>query len=138
MLQEGELNMLQKKQNQVLRTILKCNRYTRIKDMLHCTNLLSVRQTIILNTMVVVYKIKNDMYPRHLVENLQYVSEIHQHGTRNRMNFYVPTVKSSFAQNCVFNKGLVEFNKLPEDIKSADYNNFKKLLRKYIVDRYPI
>lgn len=139
MFSKQNLDILQKKQNQALRCILGCNRYTRIKDMLGATRLLSVRQNIILNTMIVIFKIKNGMYPEHILENLRLIEDIHTYNTRNRTDFYVTTVTSSFAQNSLFHKGLIEFNSLPQHIKSKKkVINFKNSLKKYIVEMYTI
>lgn len=136
MFAKSDLDVLQRKQNIALRCILKCNRYTRIKDMLETTNLLSVRQNIYFCTMIVVYKIKNGLYPEHILRGLQFVSDVHNHDTRNKSDFYVSTVQSSFAQNSLFHKGLVEFNNLPGDIKVLGFVDFKHRLRKFIVETY--
>ena len=52
--QNSEIDSLQMRQNQALRAILRCNRYTNIKKMLEKTELLSIRQIVFLNAMVVV------------------------------------------------------------------------------------
>lgn len=138
MFSQGDLDTLQKKQNQALRYILKCSRYTRITEMLNATNLLSVRQSIFLNTMTVIYKIKNGLYPEHILNKLQFVRDIHNYNTRTRLDFYVPTVNTTFAQNSLFHKGLVEFNNLPREIKINTFSTFKKLIRKYVISNVRI
>lgn len=138
MFSKGETDVLQKKQNRILRCILGCSRYTRIKDMLKTTNLLSVRQTIYFNTMIVIFKIKNDMYPQHIIDRIQLVSDIHNYDTRTRLDFYVPLENSAFVRNSLFHRGLIDFNDLPMHIKSANFYNFKKMLREYILDNYDI
>lgn len=138
MFTKGDIDTLQKNQNRALRYILRCNRYTRIKDMLMSTNLLSVSQNIYFNTMIVIYKIRNGMYPEHIMEDLQLVGDVHDYNTRTRLHFYVPCVGSSFAQNSLFHRGLIEFNNLPIDIKSSNFTQFKKLLRIYVVSNIEI
>lgn len=138
MFQKGDVEVLQRRQNCALRHILGCNRRTRVRDMLEATKLLSVKQNILLNTMTVIYKIKNGMYPEHILEKLQLVSDIHNYNTRGRQNFYVACVHSSFAQNSLFHKGLVDFNNLPDCIKNLNFDGFRVGLRKYIVENHGI
>lgn len=85
-----------------MRVILSCNRYTEIKLMLDCVNVLSVRQTIQLNTMIFIYKILHNLLPSHLLENCVLVHEIHEHFTRTRNNFFyqqciITTVKMIYS-----------------------------------------
>lgn len=106
--------------------------------MLITTNLLSVKQNIFLNTMTVIYKIKNGLYPEHILEKLQFVEDIHDHNTRSQNDFYVPIVKSAFAQNSLFHKGLIDFNNLPKYVKAKNFDNFKYRLRKFVIENYCI
>lgn len=132
LLNNSEINNMQKRQNQALRAILKCNRYTNIKRMLEKTELLSIRQIVFLNAMTVIYKIKNGLFPRHLLDELVYVEDIHSYQTRSRGNFYVKTVTTSYSQNNLFHKGLIEFNKLPAELKSSgSLRIFKRECKKY-------
>ena len=126
-------------ENQALRTILKCNRYTSIKYMLEQTELLSVRQTIFTNTMIVIYKIKHGLWPHHLLEDITFVQDIHNYETRNRGNFYVDTVNTSYGQNNLFHKGLIEYNQLPDDIKNSEtLLSFKRKCRGYCIEHIEI
>lgn len=70
--------------------------------MLEATDLLSVKQNIQFNTMIVMYKIKNNLYPEHILNNLRTVGDIHNYNTRSISNFYVSRVNSCFAQNSLF------------------------------------
>lgn len=138
MFNKGDVGSIQRKQNQALRCILGCGRYSRIRDMLELTNLLSIKQNIYYNTMIVMYKIKNNLYPEHILNNLQMVGDIHGYNTRSTSNFYVSRVNSSFAQNNLFYKGLIDFNYIPIEIKNQNFNNFKRLLRRYVVENLSI
>lgn len=126
---------IQKKQNQAMRAILNCSRYTSVRNMLEKTELLSVRQMVYLNSMVVIYKIKNRLLPQHLAEHLMYVDDIHQHETRSRGDFYVSTVTTGYSQNNLFHKGLVEFNRLPREVKNSQtLVLFKRNCRRYCIE----
>ena len=57
LLNNSEINRIQKNQNRALRVILGCDKYTSIKHILEVVDVLSVRQTILLNTYTFVYKI---------------------------------------------------------------------------------
>lgn len=133
LLSDSEISILQKKQNQAMRIILKCSRYTRIKDMLESTNFLSVRQTIMLNTMVFIFKMLHELLPRHLIENCVHVRDIHNHNTRIKDNFYIQSVATNFGQNNLFHNGLKQYNRLPANIKGCEnINRFKIECKKYI------
>lgn len=119
LLNNTELNILQKIQNKALRIILGCSRYTSIRYMLESTNLLSVRQSIFVDVMTTIFKIRNGLYPQYLMEQIMLVENIHDYDTRSRGNFYVPSVATTFCQNSLLHKGLIEYNKLPNELKNS-------------------
>lgn len=120
LMNNSDIETLQKKQNRALRIILGCNRYTKRVDMLNCTNLLSVRQTITYNTMTFIYKMVNYLLPDHLLSNCTFVKDMHEHNTRSRNNFYLNRVGTNYGQNSLFYKGLKEYNELPDHVKACD------------------
>lgn len=133
LMNNSEIESLQKKQNKALRIILGCSRYTSRTDMINCANVLSVRQTITYNTMIFIYKMLNHLVPSHLIENCKFVIDIHQHNTRLRNNFYIDRVDTSSGQNSLYYKGLNQYNKLPDHIKNCEnLNSFKKECKQYI------
>lgn len=125
----SEIDLLQKKkQNKALRIILGCSRYTRRTDMLSCTNVLSVRQTVTYNTTIFIYKMLNNLVPSHLMDNCKLVRDIHQHNTRSKDNFYVVRVHTTSGQNSLYYKGLKQYNELPDCIKNCNnLNSFKRM-----------
>lgn len=133
LLNNQELQILQKRQNRVMRHILNCNRRTSIKLMLDTLNLLSVRQIIYLNTLIFIYKIVHNMVPIHLLQNCTFVREIHDYNTRGSQNFYIPTVKHNYSQKSLYHNGLKLYNSLPEHIKeSTTLNKFKLACKHYV------
>lgn len=60
------MDILQKTQNRGMRAILRCNRYTRVKDMLDALGFLNIWQKMVYNICVFIYKIKNGMMPGYL------------------------------------------------------------------------
>lgn len=124
---ESEFSVLQKKQNLALRIILHCNRYTNIKQMLDNVEVLSVKQTVILNTMTFIYKMLNGFLPEHLLEHCVFVRDIHHHDTRNQNNFYIAMVRTNYGQKDLFHNGLKMYNDLPDSVKdSASIMSFRK------------
>lgn len=100
LMNNSEIDVLQKKQNKALRTIIGCNKFTSRLDMLKSTNLLSVRQTVTHNTMVFIYKMLNDLLPKHLLNNCTFVRDIHNHNTRSRNNFYLNMSNTNYSKTC--------------------------------------
>lgn len=133
MFNKNEFNGLQIKQNKALRVILNCNVYTSINSMLNSTNILSVKQSVMLHVFMFIYKMLNNMLPKHLVESCTFVSDIHSYPTRSNQNFYIRNVRSTFSENQLFINGLKLYNDLPTSFKnSTNLNSFKKNCTEYV------
>lgn len=72
-----------------MQIIIRCNKLTTIDEMLKALNWLSVKQQIIFNVMVLIYKISNKFAPNYLSEFLQRNNEIHTYNTCNNNDFRV-------------------------------------------------
>lgn len=132
LLNNAETNTLQKKQNQAMRYMLGCNRYTAVSSMLSSTGILSVKQIIFINTMSLIYRIKQGLCPEHLMQNLRYNTDVHNYQTRAREDFYVDTVSNNYSQNDLFHSGLIHYNNLPHNVKSSNtVEIFKKRCGQY-------
>jgi hypothetical protein len=85
---QGEFISLQKLQNRIMRTILKCRMDTPIRDMLQSLNILSVKQRVTYNTMMMLYKIEKRLLPNYLYcHSLNRVRNSHSHNTRSGDDF---------------------------------------------------
>lgn len=125
---------LQKFQNRGMRIILRCNRYTPINMMLSCLEWQPVELRLKYFTMVFIYKILNKHLPPYLLSNITYNNEVHDHLTRGRDNMHITRTKNKKSMNCLFFKGLNEYNKLPTEVKNCDMlNAFKIKLRKFLI-----
>ena len=113
-----ENDILQKKLNQAMRCILGCNQYTSVNTMLQNTGLLSVKQVLFLNTMTLIYKIKEKLIPENLSKNTKYITDVHNYPTSSREDFYVSMVSSNYSQNDRFHYGFIQYNNLPHDVKN--------------------
>lgn len=132
------INKFQIIQNKALRTILNCNIYTPIATMLNVLCIMSVRQKIIFNVYLFIFKIKNKMLPTYLCNKIQIFKELHSYETRNCFDFIITDrCNSSQMLNSILYKGLLDFNKLPCDIKNCDnIQTFKHLLRIHVLSVY--
>ncbi|CAH0549695.1 unnamed protein product [Brassicogethes aeneus] len=65
--------------------------------------------------------VKNKMLPDYICKKTQYFKEVHSYNTRN-CNDFILTDKCNTSQmlNSIMYKGLLEFNKLPNDIKNLN------------------
>jgi hypothetical protein len=67
--------------------ILRCNRYTPIALMLNVLNLMTARQTIMYNTLLTIFKIKNKIVPQYLYSKIKFISERQNYNLRNCKDF---------------------------------------------------
>jgi hypothetical protein len=97
---------LQKIQNKIMRLILHSNKRTSISWMLETLKWQSVKQRIEFNTMILIYKIVNNLTPKTFSNNITYIRETHQHHTRSTNNIRLPNMTMAISQNSIFYKGL--------------------------------
>lgn len=136
MANKGQFDRMQKLQNRAMRIILKCNNRTSIKSMLEALGWMNVKQRIFFRMLVVVFKIKHKMMPKYLTDEITYVGDLQTHLLRNAEDFSVPAVNKQQTRNSVMNKGLMWFNKLPNDLKNeTNLKTYKRLLKEYIKEK---
>lgn len=139
LMNEQQMNRLQKIQNKAMRIILRMNRYTNIKFMLDTLHWQSVRQRLTYNTLTMIHKINNNLLPQYLKTNLKTVHETSRYNTRNKNNFRLPFYKKSKTQNNIFYKGVKQYNELNSEIKNEKRMNiFKKKLNIWIREKIRI
>ena len=122
------MNKFQILQNRAMRIILRCDRYTPIRDMLSNLNWMSIKQRIVFSTLVFIFKIKNGLMPNYLSQNIQIVRDVTSRSLRSGDNFRVKFRRKSIARNSIFHKGLELFNSLSREAKAE--NNLKKFKTK--------
>lgn len=136
---ETQLTKLQKIQNKAMRIILRLNRYTNIKLMQEMLRWQSVRQRLMYNTLIMIYKIEHNMMPQYLKKCISRVHETHNHNTRNKNDLKLPKYKKSKTQNNIFYSGIKEYNKLDKEVKEEiRFKVFKKKLAKWINEQNQI
>lgn len=138
LMNEQQLNQLQILQNRALRIVLKARRDTHVTTMLNRTNMLSIKQRINYNVILLIYKAVNHLLPEYLSSQLRYVSDLQPYVLRNNRNLRPPQLKTKIGQKSIFYKGVIMFNELRS--KGVDtecsLKQFKVLLSEYVKDNY--
>lgn len=116
---KDDIYNLQLLQNKTMRIILNCNMHVPVKDMLNSLKWLNVDQIIEQSTVILVYKIANNLAPQYLQKFLIKRSSLHAYGTRNCDNYHIERSKSNILKKSLFNDGLRLFNELPNEIKQS-------------------
>lgn len=132
-----EMDKLQKVQNRCLRIILKCNRRTRIKLMLNTLCLLSIKQRIYYNTLVLIFKITNNILPEYLKQKIKYNYEVATRSLRRQSLLNLPNLRKEKTRRSIFYNGIKLFNELPSEIrKSNKLKEFKRRCVAYVKENF--
>lgn len=136
MCSQSHKDRLQLLQNKAMRIILKCSRYTSIEYMLNALRWLNVNQRLFMLCMIFVFKIKNNMYPGYLCENVR-TNEVTEYNLRNYGDLRIQRTRTTQGQRTIFHMGFHDFNNLPRDIKNANnINEFKRKVIEYVKSIY--
>lgn len=128
---EGRIHRLQMLQNRAMRSILRCNRYTSINFMLNSLKWLSVKQRIVMNMLIFVFKVKNNIMPKYLTKYVLHVSEIQPYNLRNMHDLRLPNFLTAKSQNSLIYKGFHLFNQLPN---IAKYITNLRMFKTYVIE----
>lgn len=85
---------------------------------------MSVRQKLDMNVLVIVFKMKHNMYPTYLCDKICLNNEFHNYNLRNVLDFRLQFLRSNNSQNMITYEALKMYNELPNELKSID--NLKK------------
>lgn len=99
---------------------------------LYSSKFLSVNQLLTFRLLLYIHKIKRNEVQHNF--NMQVVSNIHSHHTRNHQNYYVGPRGGRTEEANVLKFGLFRYNQLPVDLKRESTYTFKKALRTYLSD----
>jgi hypothetical protein len=95
--------------------------------MLKILKFLSVKQTLIFNSLITVFKIRIKKTPHYLHDKINYVKEWQQYNLRNCEDFDFKLYKfnpkyNSLYSISLYHEGVMLFNQLPLDIKARFFN----------------
>lgn len=124
---------LQRLQNKSMRIILRLNVYTPIRVLLECLCWMNVKQKLMFDAMIFIFKLRNDMLPEYLSDGLVEVAAVQPYSLRNGTNLRPERCRLSSTQSSIFYDGINYFNNLPNSVKSeTNMNAFKKKLCEFI------
>ena len=133
---QENLTRLQRIQSRAMRIVLKAPPRSHIEELLDTLKWMSVRQRILYNQMVLMWRIVNDMAPEYLHKNLVYAADTHNYNTSSASDnnlFLGRGHRSSLFQNCA-----AKWNKLPAKLRRIDkLNSFKKSLTTHVLKESP-
>jgi len=126
---------LQRAQNRAMRVILHCDRYTRIEDMLHALQFMSIKQRLYYVCCIFVYKILHGISSVSLRNKVEIVGSSNQRCTRQAGRIALRLRKTKNAQKSVFYEEFKLYNALPPRIRECDkLNVFRRELKKYVLN----
>ena len=102
------LRKLQLVQNYACRIVTGLKKYDHISEALKSLKWLNVKEKLLFNDLVMVYKCMNNLPPDYLRERFQYCSEIHQRDTRQKMK--ISTGQRAFTYRVVLSTQLTILN----------------------------
>jgi hypothetical protein len=117
LLNDSQLNEIQKVMNRFARLILKADFVTPRVEMLDKLKWLSVKQTVYLNTILFIHRIAIGISPAYLQQHMTKTSEHHKYPTRRNDEYRLKNYTKALSQNSLFYKGLKIYN---------EFINFKK------------
>jgi hypothetical protein len=128
---EEKIRDLQIIQNRAMRLILKKGPRTSVEWMLSTLQMMSVKQRV--NTLVLIYKMKNSMLPKYMSDEVQLNRKVAEKVLRNRL----PKYNKSCTQNTMWHNGLKLFNELPPQTKNlTNIKAFKKAVETWLNLKY--
>ena len=130
---DSSLVRLQRIQNKCMRVILDCDFRSHRGDMLNDLSFMSIKQRIIFNRCILMWKIVHGKSPQHLSANFTLNSNVSTYNTRSsNFNIYHDRVHSNS-----FNfKGTKSWNDLPHEMKSVTIlSSFKRKCKEHILKK---
>jgi hypothetical protein len=94
--------------------------------------ILKLRQLVEYESSMMIFKINNDLLKCNIP--FRQYTDIHDHETRNRFNFYLPDPRTNYIKKSIMFDGISRFNSLPCEIKeNTTIVGFKRMLKTHIL-----
>lgn len=126
---------LQKMQNSCVRFATLANRRDHISPILKECHTLNMKKRWILHLCCLTQSILNCHMPTYLRIKIKVRGELHGGNLRQAHNIlHIPQHKTTFFKSCFSYAGINFYNKIPLNIKSLSYTNFKKKVKNMLLD----
>ena len=131
----GNIDKIQRLQNRVARIFMNDFSYEHHSiDIIHKLGWQTVLERREFLTGILMFKCIFNLAPFYLSDNITYVSQIHDHQTRNcaNDNLYVPQPRTEYIKRSFLYNGSKIWNKLPLDVRrSQNICQFKVLFKRW-------
>ena len=106
-------------------------KYDHISEALKSLKWLNVKDKLLFNEFVMMYKCMNNLTPKYLSERFQQRSKIHQRDTRQKNDLVLPKYRLVTGQKAFAFRGVKMYNTLPKEIRETEsLSVFKKRIFK--------
>lgn len=93
----------------------------------------TIEQNILIITMKLVFKLRNNMTPEYLSSRIKLNNQVHSRELRNANDFRLPKYTKSGSHKMLLYNGLKWFNNLPDYIKKEkSWKVFKRTIVEFI------
>ena len=101
------------------------------------SNALTIFDVINIKSMVIMYKIYNNLMPVNILSHFEMVNTCHDYNTRQENNFKNKYCRTILKSMCISVKGPKMWNSLNKDLKnSSNIHAFKISYKHYLVNKY--
>lgn len=132
---EHQIMSLQVAQNNAIRSIYRSEYYARglsTCQIRRANNILSVRQLIKYDTVVLAFKIEKKLIKTNI--SINHRADMHSYNTRNANNMHQRSFRTNIGRFSISRVIATEYNQLPNSIKNCEtLNNFKKKIKNNIL-----
>ena len=130
----GDMEVLQKLQNQVMRVLLgKRDWLTPTEELLKACNMLSVHQLAFMATATAGYKSTTTGRPNWMAEQMA----AQQHSRKNQRKVILPRTRTALREESLVIKATKAINIIPDEIKDLPLQVFKRELKKWTASGVP-
>lgn len=130
---EKNLNALQRQQNKILKLIYKLHKRTPTHILFDTVQELDIKQLILFNSLLLLYKIKNNTIKTNIKLNTN--KEVHNYQTRRKSHIRSYKVKNKTLTQRLTTKTIQTFNGLTEEVKNLKFIQFKKRIKWLILNK---
>jgi hypothetical protein len=107
--------------------------------MLRTMKFMSIKQRVVLNTLLLIHKMKMKMLPKYLCDRIQYVRDIHDRQLRNSNDLRPINVRMTSTRKMMMYKGVLWYNELSDNTKKEmNLLKFKKECIEHVKIKYDV